>query len=168
MSGGRRAGKIGYYKPICRAARNSNTPGGGVRNSNRGRSRERDCKQKNVTGFCRAREVSSALPPTRALESSQVSVEVFRTPVLNDNRKDSKNWYREEIVVKHGIPIRKTCGLDSFAHRKHLCEHRVSRRGTVAITSRDHIGSTGSTVDHHPEVADIQVPHNAGNPRKVD
>ena len=38
----------------------------------------------------------------------------------------------------------------------------------IAITGQDHIGSSGSAVDHHPEVADIQIPHNAGDLRKVD
>jgi hypothetical protein len=123
MSGARRAGKIGCGKPICRAARDSNTPGSSVRNSNCSRSRERDCKQKKVAGFRRAREVSSTSLPTRALESSQVSVEIFRTPVFNDNRKDCQNRYGEQIVVEHGIPIRKSCGFDSFAHRKHLCKN---------------------------------------------
>ena len=31
-----------------------------------------------------------------------------------------------------------------------------------------YIGSTGSAVDHHPEIADVQVSHDAGDTRKVD
>ena len=42
------------------------------------------------------------------------------------------------------------------------------RGGYGAVTTRDHIGGSGSAVDHHPEVADIQALHNVGDPRKVD
>jgi hypothetical protein len=111
--------------------------------------------------------MSLALPSIRVLGSSQVSVEVFRTPVLDDDRKDGQNRYGEQVVVKHGIPVRKPCGFYSFTHCENLGENGV-RGGKAVRTSRDHICSGGSAVDHHPEVADVQVPHNAGDLREVD
>jgi len=156
-----------YDKPICCAARDSYTPGGGIRNANRSRSRERYCKQKKVAGLWRTREIALTSSLMAILGSSQISAEVVRTPVLNYDRKDRQNRYGEQVVVKHGIPIGKSGGFDSFAHRKHLRKQGV-RGGTVVTTSQDHIGSSCSAVDHHPEVANIQVPHGVGDSGKVD
>jgi hypothetical protein len=99
--------------------------------------------------------------------SSQVSAKVFRTPVLNDNRKNRQNRYGEQIIVKHRIPIGKPGGFDSLAHREHLYEYGV-RGGTVGTSSRGYIGGTGSAVDHHPEIADVQVPYDTGDARKIN
>jgi len=159
-------GKRVYDQPIRRAARNSNTPGGGIGNADCSSSRKGDCKQKYIAGFWRAREVSLVSPVKTIPGNLQVSDEVFRAPVLDNNRKGCQNWYREQIVVKHGIPIRKPCGFDSFAHRKNLREHGV-RGGAVVTGSGNYIGSTGGAVEHHPEVSDIQVPHGASDSRKV-
>ena len=127
-----------YDKPIRCAARDSNTPGGGVRNANGGSSREGDREKEQVAGLWRAKGVSSVPSPITVRESPQVSGEVFRAPVLDDDRKDRQDRYREQIVVEHSIPIRKPGGFDSFAHRQHLHKHRI-RGGTGTTTNGDHI-----------------------------
>ena len=35
-------------------------------------------------------------------------------------------------------------------------------------TEITYVGSTGSAVGHHPEVANVQVPHDVGDTRKID
>lgn len=48
-------GERAYDKPIGCAARDPNTPGGGVRNADGGSSRERNRRQKKVASLWRAR-----------------------------------------------------------------------------------------------------------------
>lgn len=73
-------------EPVCCATRDSDTPGGCVRNTDRSGSRKRDRKQKKVTGLWRAGCVAVSLVTyVSVLKSSQVSVKVFRTPVLDDD-----------------------------------------------------------------------------------
>ena len=42
------------------------------------------------------------------------------------------------------------------------------RSGSVVMRSEDHIGGTSGAVKHHPEVANVQILHYAGDLRKVD
>ena len=52
--------------------------------------------------------------------NSQITSQIIGTPVFADDRKYSEDWNTEQIVVKHGVPVREPGSLDFSPHGQHL------------------------------------------------
>lgn len=91
---------------------------------------------------------------------SQITSETFRAPILYNDGKYSEDWDRQQIVVKHRIPVREPSDFDPLAHRKHLSWVDINSI-SLAIQNSAHIGGTRHTVHEHPEIPNVQVMHDA-------
>lgn len=87
----------------------------------------------------------------------QIPEEVGMTPVLRDKREDREHRNREQVVIKHGVPVGESGCFDPFPHSEHLSTSLVRYAPTKNARGDTHVCGAGQAIDEHPEIADVQL-----------